>query len=486
MKARKLVILLSLIFIKVAGQINAENPIPKGIEKLNEKTEIVFIFKKQASEKFLDNTITVAGSAIYYSEKNNFTIVELNPNNRLKNDTIVKMVASDKICLSHAYNKTQKFLYEFQKGDTVVFDYEKGYPYSSVLNRKTLKSDNNFTADLKIEKPLEDFQFTVKNKRIRNESESNAYFKELNDYKNEVDKHLDFLLKENLISLSNYELYKASNKYFEINTNKNLLKSVTGNDLKRDDLLYLKTYRHFLNNYIIEKFNLKTQFSSDPMSCNSKIAFDSIVKSSLFSKRVKESLLYAHLVNIAEKNSTDDLNLYFKKFRLLVNDPALNEKIKNNYLLDFVSLKKEINEVYLTNLNKDKNTLESLISRNKGKVIVIDFWASWCAPCRAAMPFSRKLKNEYKEKEVVFFYISVDSDFEQWRNASEKEKLAENENNLLALNYPDALFYKSLQLKSIPRYLIYDKNGKLVLQNAPSPETNEIRTEINKYLKEQI
>jgi hypothetical protein len=50
------------------------------------------------------------------------------------------------------------------------------------------------------------------------------------------------------------------------------------------------------------------------------------------------------------------------------------------------------------------------------------------------MPSSRKLKDEYKGKEVVFFYVSVDLDFEKWENASEKEKLSENENNLLALN----------------------------------------------------
>lgn len=81
-------------------------------------------------------------------------------------------------------------------------------------------------------------------------------------------------------------------------------------------------------------------------------------------------------------------------------------------------------------------------------------------------------------------YVSVDLDFEKWKNASEKEKLYENENNLLALNYPDAIFYRDLQLKSIPRYLIYDKKGKLVHLNAPSPETVEIREELNKYLKE--
>lgn len=450
----------------------------------NSTSEIVFIFKKQNADKLSDSNFSNLGSTIYYSEKNDFTVIELTPKNKITSDTLVKKVISDKICLSHTYNKTQKFLYEFQKGDTVVFDYEKGYPYVSVINRKALKFDNNFLADIKIKKPFEDFQFIIKNKRIRNENENKTYYKELDVYKAEIYKSLDSLLKENQISQSIYEMHKASNKFFVMNTNKAMLKSATNDDLKRDDLLYIKTYRHFLNNYVVERFKLKTQFSGDPMTCNSKIAFDSIVKSSIFSKRVKESLLYAHLINIAEKNSNIDLNTYFKKFQEIVNDPTLNEKIKNNYLLDFTTLKKEVQEVYFTNLNKDKSTLESLISKNKGKVVFVDFWASWCAPCRTAMPSSRKLKEEYKGKEVAFIYISIDTDFEKWKNASEKEKLFNTENNLLTINYPNALFYQGLQLKTIPRYLIYDKNGKLVHKNAPSPESKEIREELDKYLKE--
>lgn len=450
----------------------------------NNKNEIVFIFKKQKMELSSDNKSYLLGSPVYYSEKNDFTVVELTPNNKVKDDTIVKTLVNDKICLSHTYNKVQNFKYEFQKGDTVVFNYERGYPYAAVINRKTQKFDNNFLADIKIEKPLEDFEFIMKNRRPRNENENKVYFKELKEYRIKAEKILDSLSNKNLISQSNCEMHKASIKYYEINTNTALFNSVKDEDLRRDDLLYLKVYRYFLSNYVVEKLKLKKQFNRDPMSCNSKIAFDSIAKSTVFSKRVKENLLYAHLVNIAEKNSSADLNVYFKKFQILVNDSSLNEKIKNNYLLDFTALKKEIKVVYLTNLSKDKMTLDNLVSKHKGKVILIDFWASWCGPCRAAMPFSKKLRSEYKNKDVVFIYISIDTDFEKWKNASEKEKLGEPEDNLLAINYPNANFYKELQLKSIPRYMIYDKNGKMVHKNAPSPDSNEIINELDKYLNQ--
>jgi hypothetical protein len=65
-----------------------------------------------------------------------------------------------------------------------------------------------------------------------------------------------------------------------------------------------------------------------------------------------------------------------------------------------------------------------------------------------------------------------------------KEELSFSKKKILALNYPYALFNKELQLKTIPIYFIYYKEGKLTTKNAFSPDSNEIRLELNKYLKE--
>jgi len=59
----------------------------------------------------------------------------------------------------------------------------------------------------------------------------------------------------------------------------------------------------------------------------------------------------------------------------------------------------------------------------RGKVLVIDFWASWCGPCRAEFPNLRAAYEKYKDKGVEFFSVSIDKNPEDWKKAIAQEKL---------------------------------------------------------------
>ena len=68
-----------------------------------------------------------------------------------------------------------------------------------------------------------------------------------------------------------------------------------------------------------------------------------------------------------------------------------------------------------------QKSLADIIKSHEGKVIYIDFWASWCIPCRSEMPHSVTLYEKLKDKEIVFIYLSIDNADKEtaWKNAME-------------------------------------------------------------------
>ena len=130
-----------------------------------------------------------------------------------------------------------------------------------------------------------------------------------------------------------------------------------------------------------------------------------------------------------------------------------------------------------------EKSLTDIIEENKGKIIYIDFWASWCAPCREVMPESLELIEELANKEIVYFYISIDNDIDKWTRASRAEGIYDYPLSYKILNYENADFIKQIDLKVIPRYILIDEEGKIINENAPGPKGDQIRKLLIESLK---
>jgi thiol-disulfide isomerase/thioredoxin len=116
------------------------------------------------------------------------------------------------------------------------------------------------------------------------------------------------------------------------------------------------------------------------------------------------------------------------------------------------------------------NTVDSIVklSALHGKVVLIDFWASWCAPCRAANPYIQKLYKQYKAKGFEVFAVSLDVKKEAWLKAIKKDKLTYTHvNENAGWNSKVAEQYYVDQL---PTNFLLDKTGKIVAINLEGKE----------------
>ena len=122
------------------------------------------------------------------------------------------------------------------------------------------------------------------------------------------------------------------------------------------------------------------------------------------------------------------------------------------------------------NYNGKTTSLDDL----QGRYVYIDIWATWCEPCKAEIPFLKKLEDKYHKKKITFVSISIDSekDHNVW-----KEMVAEKELSGIQL-FSDkdwnSEFIKNYLVNSIPRFILIDPEGKIISADAPRPSQGEI------------
>jgi peroxiredoxin len=113
-------------------------------------------------------------------------------------------------------------------------------------------------------------------------------------------------------------------------------------------------------------------------------------------------------------------------------------------------------EIALPTVTGDTIRLSSL----KGKVVLLDFWASWCGPCRSSNKQLVKLYPKYKAKGFEIFGVSLDDDKNKWKNAIQKDKI-----NWLQVNDGggwDAPTAVTWNISAIPTSYLIDQTGKLI------------------------
>ena len=171
------------------------------------------------------------------------------------------------------------------------------------------------------------------------------------------------------------------------------------------------------------------------------------------------------------KQQVIDIKTYF-------NNPTFSQFLykENDAMIKQTKYPSVINETPKTEKEK---LMEAIVSQYKGKVVVVDFWATWCGPCLIAMQEIKPLKEELQGKNVVFVYITeTSSPIDLWEKkilgiSGEHYYLTEEESKYIK-NY--------FQITGIPAYQIYDSKGIMKYNNVGFPGKEEMRRKIIELL----
>jgi len=130
--------------------------------------------------------------------------------------------------------------------------------------------------------------------------------------------------------------------------------------------------------------------------------------------------------------------------------------------------------------NGNSISVKDILDQHKGKVIVIDFWASWCKDCLLAIPKSNDLAE--KNPNIQFLYFSLERNREAFDHSIERFNMKEKENFWFSSGWKNS-FNDYIELNWIPRFMVIDQTSNIAKYYAISPEDPDIQTTIDKLIK---
>ncbi len=183
--------------------------------------------------------------------------------------------------------------------------------------------------------------------------------------------------------------------------------------------------------------------------------------------KVKDVLVYKNMVTaLSQINDSSRRSRLITNFIPLISSTHLRTLVlQKNTTLQNLQRGKPAPAISAETLNNNKFSLAML----KGRYVVVDVWATWCAPCKKEAPYFNRYAEQYTSEAIAFVSLSVDENKNAWKS----ESAGRNERvlQLWANNSKGEL--AAYNLEFIPRFMLIDPKGKIISAQLPMPSDPE-------------
>jgi thiol-disulfide isomerase/thioredoxin len=288
---------------------------------------------------------------------------------------------------------------------------------------------------------------------------------------------IDYTIKGMMLD---YPMYNSNFTGTELNSNAVDFSFMSDINLNITDNLSIPEYASLVSKYLntLHWVNLQTTKDNGKSNFEKRVILFELIDSLVTSSEIRDYIKHQSVMETIQfealedaKNSTE-LFLNQAKTQVYINliTNALNYRM-------ILSPGKPAPSFSLTGI--DGNTYQ--LSDFTGKLVYIDFWATWCRPCREQLPHFAKLKEIYAGKPIAFVAISVDDDRDAWVKMVTEQGMKGIQ--LHADRAWSSEVVKKYQVRAIPTFVLIDENGDIVEYPATRPSNPDINLIIDKLLK---
>ena len=189
---------------------------------------------------------------------------------------------------------------------------------------------------------------------------------------------------------------------------------------------------------------------------------------------IQKELQRMCLIRMMDKSyNTENTQQLLENHVAQFQDSSLLNRINEQYGFHELAASPEDIVSPFTDIHEAIVPYADLVSERNGKVVLVDFWASWCGPCRKSMPDVKELTKKFGSEGFEVIYASIDQHPNQWKRASKDEGIYED-NNFSAIDFYNSELYKKYSITHIPRYFIYNQVGQLIYEKPMKTRVSDL------------